>query len=342
MEKRKIQLTGKSTYIISLPKSWIKKNNIQKQDELGIIPQANGSLLITKNVSGEMKSTTKRIKLKKTPDYEKLLRTMFASYISGFTRIIIQSEFVMEGEMRKTVDRFTGSLIGAEIIEATDKSFVIKNFKIHHDVKSKDAIILMGYTVRSMLKDVIDGLSTKNQELLEEIHLRDAKVNKINHFFSRLLIQYMENREIMENSSLTMPIVQCYFIISLYLETIGDKITNLAELSINILNMDIKNEAIKKVEQISKKTLEIIEKAVKAWIEFDYSLADEVIDLNDRMRELTKNIQKDLNDLEKINHIDCMLESIQYAGKIATNIALVTLDAITYQEGSSLGKYFNE
>ncbi|TFH31329.1 MAG: phosphate uptake regulator PhoU [Promethearchaeota archaeon] len=342
MDIRKIQLTGKSTYVISLPKSWINDNNIQKQDELGIITQNNGTLLITKNTIKEIKSSTKRIRLDKTPDYEKLLRTMFASYISGFTKIIIQSEFVMGVEMRKIVDEFTGSLIGAEIIEATDKSYVISGFKIHQDVKSKDAITLMGYTVRSMLKDFIQGLHTNDQSILENIHKRDAKVNKINHFFSRLMVQFMQNHGVMENSNLTMPIVNCYFIISLYLETIGDNITNLADLSVLILNSDNKADSIDKVEQTSKMILEIIEKSVDAWINFDYALADEAIDLNDRLREKTKELQQGLTDFEKINHIDCMLDNIQYAGKIATNIAFVTLDAITFQEGNVDERNLNE
>ncbi|HEX54596.1 MAG TPA: AbrB/MazE/SpoVT family DNA-binding domain-containing protein, partial [Candidatus Altiarchaeales archaeon] len=36
MEYRKLQITGKSTFVISIPKEWIKRNNLRKGDILQI------------------------------------------------------------------------------------------------------------------------------------------------------------------------------------------------------------------------------------------------------------------------------------------------------------------
>ena len=43
MERRKIQLIANSTYTLSLPKYWIKENNLKEKDEIMIYEQNNNS-----------------------------------------------------------------------------------------------------------------------------------------------------------------------------------------------------------------------------------------------------------------------------------------------------------
>ena len=53
MEIRKVQVTGGSSYVITLPKEWVKSMEIQKNDPVGLIAQPDGTLLITPKPSGE-------------------------------------------------------------------------------------------------------------------------------------------------------------------------------------------------------------------------------------------------------------------------------------------------
>ena len=46
MDSRKLQKTGGSTMIVSLPKKWIDDSNLNQGSEVRIIPQPNGTLLI--------------------------------------------------------------------------------------------------------------------------------------------------------------------------------------------------------------------------------------------------------------------------------------------------------
>ena len=47
MEIRRVQMTGGSSYIITLPKEWIKLSNVKKNDQIGLSQQSDGTLLIT-------------------------------------------------------------------------------------------------------------------------------------------------------------------------------------------------------------------------------------------------------------------------------------------------------
>ncbi|MCJ7741491.1 MAG: AbrB/MazE/SpoVT family DNA-binding domain-containing protein, partial [Methanoregula sp.] len=47
MELRKVQFTGGSSYVLTLPKEWIDAEKIKKNDSLGVEVQPDGALLIT-------------------------------------------------------------------------------------------------------------------------------------------------------------------------------------------------------------------------------------------------------------------------------------------------------
>ena len=46
MESRKLQKTGGSTLIVSLPKKWIKKNSLKTGSEVRLIIQPDGTMTI--------------------------------------------------------------------------------------------------------------------------------------------------------------------------------------------------------------------------------------------------------------------------------------------------------
>ena len=76
-------MTGGSSYVLSLPKGWIRERNIQKNDPLGVVSQADGTLLITPNMHNDSTARTKEFGLKDYPDPTMLLRSLIGAYISG-------------------------------------------------------------------------------------------------------------------------------------------------------------------------------------------------------------------------------------------------------------------
>ena len=51
MESRKLQKTGGSTLIVSLPKKWIKKNNLKQVQEVRLIKQPDGTMTIDPEIT---------------------------------------------------------------------------------------------------------------------------------------------------------------------------------------------------------------------------------------------------------------------------------------------------
>ncbi|HEX2021068.1 MAG TPA: AbrB/MazE/SpoVT family DNA-binding domain-containing protein, partial [Candidatus Thermoplasmatota archaeon] len=46
MELRKIQLTGGSSYTVTLPKEWVEKADLEAGDVVGFLPQPDGTLAV--------------------------------------------------------------------------------------------------------------------------------------------------------------------------------------------------------------------------------------------------------------------------------------------------------
>ncbi|MCX6681394.1 MAG: AbrB/MazE/SpoVT family DNA-binding domain-containing protein, partial [Methanoregula sp.] len=53
MEIRRVQFTGGSSYVVTLPKDWVDAQKIKKNDPIGIEIQPDGTLLVTKTIEQE-------------------------------------------------------------------------------------------------------------------------------------------------------------------------------------------------------------------------------------------------------------------------------------------------
>jgi len=60
MEIRKVQLTGGSSYVITLPKDWVQNQKIKKNEPLGMIIQSDGTLLVTREISEKLSRRSRR------------------------------------------------------------------------------------------------------------------------------------------------------------------------------------------------------------------------------------------------------------------------------------------
>ena len=67
MEIRRIQMTGGSSYIVTLPKEWIKSLNIKKNDQIGLITQSDGTLLVTPKIDREQTQRVREFDVSNDP-----------------------------------------------------------------------------------------------------------------------------------------------------------------------------------------------------------------------------------------------------------------------------------
>ncbi len=75
MEIRKIQITGGNSYVVSLPKSWVKDAGLKAKDAVLVMPQADMSLLvIPKNDLRKETKSEVQVELQENSDRDIALR----------------------------------------------------------------------------------------------------------------------------------------------------------------------------------------------------------------------------------------------------------------------------
>ena len=127
MEIRRVQMTGGSSFVVTLPKEWITEMRIKKNDPVGLITQPDGTLLVTKKITDEPLQRIKEIDIGHITDPSFLFRILIGAYITGFTTVRVTSKQRFPPFVRSVVRDFTQMTIGQEVAEETDTLVVIKD-----------------------------------------------------------------------------------------------------------------------------------------------------------------------------------------------------------------------
>lgn len=183
MEYRKIQVTGEGTYIVSLPKKWVKRNQLDRGDVVSIIERGDELLL---GLKGE-KERGSEIKIK-TDDIEFLSRSLITKYIQGYDTIVITSKDHINPEIRRNLIKISTYLIGLEPFGETknkltfrmlmkDKGQLIESIERMHDMS-----IL---SFRELMGDL--EMEVYNENILNGIIQRDDEIDKFYFLILRQL-----------------------------------------------------------------------------------------------------------------------------------------------------------
>ncbi|WP_162509516.1 AbrB/MazE/SpoVT family DNA-binding domain-containing protein [Thermogymnomonas acidicola] len=124
---RRIQLTGGSTYIISIPGKWVKENGLDRGSEVSV-EEVNGNLVVSARGGQKTRERNRRINITKAMDRDLLQRVLTAAYIAGFDTLVVRSNQYISQEMREDIKRFAKVVMGGvEIFEEGANSIVLQN-----------------------------------------------------------------------------------------------------------------------------------------------------------------------------------------------------------------------
>lgn len=124
---RKIQLTGGSTYIISLPKTWVKEHFLRPGDEVEIIQDKQARLILVPKKSEDSERKEKRIALNcDKPDISFVIREIIAYYMAGYTLLTVSCSKFSSDDRERIKETIRNRLLGAEIIDEDSNSLTIQ------------------------------------------------------------------------------------------------------------------------------------------------------------------------------------------------------------------------
>lgn len=322
METRKVYVSGGSTYVISLPKKWVKKTNLKAGDSL-VVTEQGSSLLFETSVI-EKESRVKEIKISQVPTSEALARIIIANYLVGYDTLKIKLDRKDNLLYRETVRNILDYLIGIEIVEDTDDSIILEIMVDYKRMMTMQLLQRMFAINRSMLLDLGKALGTSDMGLARDVIVREREVDRLYFLVVRQLKSAVEHQQIAEKLGIKYQ-RDClgYRIIVKVLERIADHIENIAKSYIKLCETQ-KELKLDEFIKLNISTIAIFEKSVDALFSRNISLAEKIFQ---ELKEVKKMHSDISNRLLQPENIQCailqktMLDSLgrisSYSGDIA-------------------------
>jgi phosphate uptake regulator len=340
-ELRKIQVTGGSTYIISLPKNWIDKMGLKRSSVVSITQRDDMSLCIQpKGIESPERVKKVIIVIQQGEKPESVVRRLVSSYISGYNIIQIRStEKRIDLESRFAIKDFVRKkLVGTEILSDLPNELTLQILLSYSELSVKDALRRMSIIAASMHRDAVQTLSTDNPRIAKEVVNMDDEVDRFSFYVIRLLNVSVMDAHVLKESGIKTP-RQClsYRLITKSVERMADHATNIAQNRLALHLVPINDEILNELNRISLSAVKVFEASMESLFDEEYSEADEVMEAAEETRgmedEVIHKIVK-LAPVEDVPQLRLIVESImrtsEYGADIAETVLNMTVsDAVT-------------
>jgi len=308
---RKIQLTGGSTYIVSLPSKWVKKNNLVRSSEIKI--EEDKDKLVLYGNTDMKREINKTLILNTQLDNKSLERTLISLYISGFDTLTIRSSNYINDETRNTIKKFSKLVIGIEIFEEDSKRIVLQNVLNSNSYPVYNSIKRMSLNVESMIYDVIKGINDNDTELLKNVINRDDEIDRFQWYIYREVKSKGNDNNIF------------YLLLSRILERVADHAVNLCNIWIN--RKTIVNIPSGKIVENLTYSLDLFKRAMALLYSKKYNGLNDIISTKKVIMEQKKELLN-LGNSSDISTVSFSSEEISRIGLYSTDIAELAMDMI--------------
>ncbi len=334
-EVRRVQLTGGSTYIVSIPKRWVDRLGIKRGGLVSVKEMDDSIIIKPRDVKLEERPKKAVITTSDDVTPESLVRRVVSSYLTGYNIIQVKNpEKRIDLKQRYAVKEFVRrKLVGTEILSDTPNELTLQVLLSYPELSVNDALRRMSMITISMHRDAIEALSSGNPQLAREVVAMDDEVDRFNLYIVRLLKEAASDRRILQEIGLKSP-KEClgYRLIAKSVERVADHAADIAENSLTLTLSALSEEVANELRSMSSLALKLFERAMASLYEWSYTSADSVLEGVVETRGLeAKAVQKIIKNAppEDVPSLRLIIESIlrtaEYGGDIAEAVLNMTI-----------------
>ena len=346
-EVRKVQFTGRSTYVLSLPKRWIEEMHLKAGDQVTLMRELDNSLSIVPIAAGPSESLSEVTAIVLPNESSSTLtRKVVSMYLAGYN--IIHMKFksgrinpALRDAIREVVRR---SLVGTEMIADASDNITLQVLLSLPELSVNTAIRRMYLIASSMHKDAMSSLVELNHELAKEVIKSDDEVDRFSLYVLRNLVMATQNGRVLREMGLKNP-SDClsYRVAVKSIERVADHACGIADMAIKLKDR-IPKDSLQKIEKMSHLALSVLGDSVEALLRRDYQLADKTVDTVESIRSLEGDalaaIEKDrVRDLASVKlALEDIRRTAEYASDIAEAAMNETIDEVIEKHNTTRSK----
>jgi phosphate uptake regulator len=240
---RRIQKTGGSTFIVSLPKTWVVNRGLHAGDVLLFSPRSDGSLTVYAEEAAQSEPTRRAIAVTNDMEEEHLFRLLVAEYIAGAPLLEVRTPGRMSARTREIVRGFTQRMIGPEILEETAEAVVVQDVVGANPLPIPSVIRRMHQMVRAMQADAMAAFHSQDASIARDVVERDWEVDRLHWFVGKQVTTALRDVRTLASLGLTLPECATYFQASRVLERIADHAVRIAR-TVEMLGKETPPDAV--------------------------------------------------------------------------------------------------
>lgn len=325
---RRIQKTGGSTYIISLPKSWVVSRGLGAGDVLVFTPRSDGSLTVYADERPRPEGFRRTVEVSNEMEEEHLFRRLVAEYIAGSPLLEIRTPGRMSARTRDVVRSFAQRMIGPEILEETADAVVLQDVIGANPLPIPSVIRRMHQMVRAMQSDAMAAFRAQDPSIARDVVERDWEVDRLHWFIEKQVTTALKDARMLTSLGLTLPECSTYLLASRVLERIADHAVRIAGTVTLIEKDEPPASVVAELDRMSTAAATQLSSALDSLEKRDIDRANHVIDDAGR---LTRERDKILRELATKKGrlavgLAYVLESLERSAFYASDLAEIAIN----------------
>lgn len=331
MESRKAQLTGGSTFTVSLPKDWANENDVEAGRELLLFPREDGSLIIEPN-GDESESWQTRVAVHDVSE-TKLRRTLHALYTAGFDEFTIAAETEL-GEHRRTITTEARRFIGLEVLESTGKTVTLQSLLDSSTISVEQSAAQLQQVTLSMHEDAITALMDQDDELAEHVIERDNQVDRLFGMVSRHYQRMLQSPKETEDLGMSQSTLHDYYTTARQFERVADHAEKIADLATQF-DEPPQEQFADEILAASRESRDVVEMAASAVLgDAAIGTAYEALAKRDTLADDLQTFERKLHeqDVPESHLIALVLDSLTRTAEYGGNVAEAALQSAARNE----------
>ena len=175
---RKVIKFGRSSFVVSLPTTWVERNNISKGDNIEVIEEP-GVLII--EAQGTKQEEKKEITIQ-IESQKEIKAQMVSAYVNNYDLITLTSSDLVKHSSH--IRELSNIFIGLEIVEETAKRIVLQDFMNIKNTNINEILKRFDRTLKAMMQDALSFVNGKNTYSL--VFNKEEDINRLTFFLFKV------------------------------------------------------------------------------------------------------------------------------------------------------------
>lgn len=330
---RRIQVTGRGSYIVSLPKNWVKERSLDRGEQVVFSTEDDGSLrIIPRTKLRKIKPEETAIIVPDNMSPVSLARKIVSLYLTGFNFIRLKATRARfdAAQVDYARDFVRKKLVGTEVVIESPNEIALQVLISYPELSVENALRRMVIIALSMLRDAVSALVEDKPALADEVLKMDDEVDRFGFYIVRQLKTAVQNRSAVQQIGLgSGRDVIGYRLVTKSVERGADHAVLIAE-NVRTLKQTPTPRLIEKITKMSEFTFKIFEDSMTALYKRDYNSAEDVLKRMSQVEALEHEAVLEVNKQKvepiQVSALRLILESLRRVGEYGSDVAEVVLN----------------